>query len=60
MTLPVQTTVWWYRGAGALVVDAGVHVSLVGSYRPPVLTADDPSKPPHTTMTLPVQIADWR
>jgi hypothetical protein len=32
-----------------------VHVSLAGSYRPPVFN----QLPPHTSMTLPVQTAVW-
>src|SRR3989442_329375 len=56
--VPVHTAVWLVRDKGALLVDVGDQVSVVGSYRPPVLR-NRPPWPPHTTMRLPVQIASW-
>jgi hypothetical protein len=59
MRLPVQTALWLSRTGGALVVDVGVHWSVVGSYRPPVAKDAIPLKPPHTTMVSPVQTVEW-
>jgi hypothetical protein len=36
MTLPVQTAVCSARAIGALEVEIGDQLSVVGSYRPPV------------------------
>jgi hypothetical protein len=36
MTSPVQTAVWRARASGAPTVVVSVHVSVAGSYLPPV------------------------
>ena len=56
MTLPVQIAVWLVRGKGALAMEVGTHVSVSGSYRPPVPKPRG-LYPPHTTIRLPVQTA---
>jgi hypothetical protein len=46
--VPVQTAVWPERRVGALVLEVGDHVSVVGSYRPPV--SKIPLIPPQMTI----------
>ena len=50
--------VWLNRLEGASAVLVPVQVSVDGVYLPPVLPI--PSEPPHTIISLPVQIAVWR
>jgi len=57
MRSPVQTAVCRYLPLGTFVVEVGVQVSVLGSYRPPVLREVLPFEPPQTTMKLPVQRA---
>lgn len=58
ISVPVHTAVWPDRSLGALVVVIGVHVSVAGSYRPPVLVrALEPFVPPQTIISVPVQTA---
>ncbi|HXX92066.1 MAG TPA: hypothetical protein VEN81_00440 [Planctomycetota bacterium] len=58
ISLPVQTAVWYCRATGAPVEDMGLHVSVAGSYRAPVLTNVAVwSSPPQTIISLPVQTA---
>jgi hypothetical protein len=59
MRLPLQTAVWLNLALGAFVVEVGVQMSVVGSYRLPLLKGAMPSAPPQTTMRLPVQTAVW-
>jgi len=50
-------------GDGAPVVVIGVHVSVVGSYLPPVsVSPPGPGavSPPHTIISVPVHIAVWK
>jgi hypothetical protein len=55
--VPVQTA-GADRGLGALVVQAGVQLSVPGLYLPPVFKAPGPL-PPQTIISLPVQMAVW-
>jgi hypothetical protein len=56
-SLPVQMAVWPLRALGALAVDIGRQVSVVGSYRAPVFTGPRLSLPPQMIISLPVQTA---
>ena len=42
---------------GALVVLVAIHLSLLGSYLPPVLKVSRLSAPPQTIISLPVHTA---
>jgi hypothetical protein len=54
ISVPVQTATGMPRADGTFApVPVGVHVSVAGSYRPPVFV----SLPPQTISSLPVQTA---
>jgi hypothetical protein len=58
---PVQTAEWKRRAEAAFAVDVAVHVSVAGSYIPPVFRTLDKSYPPQTTIFDPVQTAEcWK
>src|SRR6185369_14860306 len=59
--LRAQTAECRYRASGVFAVEVGVHVSVAGSYRPPVPVwpGEAPSYPPHTIIRFPVQTAVW-
>src|SRR5207247_8602131 len=52
--LPVPTSWWSGRGAGAPVRGVDGHASSAGSYLPPLLWNGDGPCPPHTIMREPV------
>ena len=52
-----HTAVCQYRPAGAFLVVVAVQLSLLGSYLPPVFTPQQPTAPPHTIISVPVQTA---
>jgi hypothetical protein len=56
ISLPLQIAVDALRPVGAFVAETGVHLSLDGSYRPPMLRYV-PSEPPHTIISRPVHTA---
>src|SRR5213080_4375946 len=56
ISLPVHTAVLRDRAAGAPVVLVAVQLSVLGLYRPPVLSTL-PLVPPQTIISLPVQTA---
>ena len=57
ISLPVHTAVCSLRSEGALAILVGVHVSVLGSYLPPVLKPMPAPCPPQTIISLPVQTA---
>src|ERR1043166_7502219 len=58
MLLPVHTALWNSRPTGAFVVLVALQLSVIGLYLPPVFTSLPlTSKPPHTIISLPVQMA---
>ena len=56
ISLPLQTAVWELRAAGALAVLVAVQLSVAGEYLPPLFERT-PVPPPHTIISLPVQMA---
>src|ERR1051325_2875947 len=58
---PVHTAVCSNRACGAPTVVVAVHVSLAGSYRPPLLIwqlcSSSRPQPPHTIISVPVHTA---
>src|SRR5262245_52036399 len=52
---PFHTAEWPVRALGAPTLLSGRHESSTGSYAPPVERATDPSEPPHTINSFPVQ-----
>src|SRR6266481_9445824 len=55
--LPVQTAVCECRPSGAFTVVVAVQLFEPGLYLPPVFRSLTPSVPPHTIISLPLQIA---
>ena len=58
--LPVQIAACPSRGEGAPIWFIAVQLSAFGSYRPPVSRLVLPVLPPHTSISPPVQSAEWR
>jgi hypothetical protein len=59
ISLPVQTAVWEYRGAGAPAVLMATQLSVPGAYRPPLPKPGNTPIPPQTIISLPVHTAEW-
>ena len=57
ISVPVQTAVCALRADGASTVPVGVQVSVVGLYLQPLLRRLEPSQPPQTIISAPVQTA---
>src|SRR6266851_2786788 len=57
ISLPLQTAAGKLRAVGVSVVLVTIQLSVVGLYRPPVLTGPKRSNPPQTIISLPVQTA---
>ena len=57
ISLPVQIAVCNDRADGALVVLMGVQLSVLGLYLPPVFNSPLSPTPPHTIISVPVQMA---
>src|SRR6266487_4001557 len=56
MDSPVQTALCSHRTEGAPFIVMSVHLSVAGSYRPPVaVSVPHPVAPPQTSISLPDQ-----